>query len=32
MPTDGYTYQSWMLAEQRALIRAVDDGVSTNQL
>jgi zinc/manganese transport system substrate-binding protein len=32
MPTDGYTYQSWMLAEVRALINAVEDGKSTSRL
>jgi zinc/manganese transport system substrate-binding protein len=32
MPTDGYTYQSWMLAEVRALTSAVEDGKSTNRL
>ena len=32
MPTDGYTYQSWMLAEVRALTSAVEDGTSTNRL
>ncbi|MBV8445752.1 MAG: cation ABC transporter substrate-binding protein, partial [Candidatus Dormibacteraeota bacterium] len=32
MPTPGYTYQSWMLAEVNALQRAVADGVSTQHL
>ncbi|MBV8300473.1 MAG: zinc ABC transporter substrate-binding protein, partial [Candidatus Dormibacteraeota bacterium] len=32
MPTPGYTYQSWMLAEVNALQRAVADGVSTEHL
>jgi zinc/manganese transport system substrate-binding protein len=32
MPTPGYDYQSWMLAELRALERAVIDGVSTKEL
>jgi zinc/manganese transport system substrate-binding protein len=32
MPTPGYDYQSWMLAEVRALDRAVTDGVSTQKL
>ncbi len=32
MPTPGYDYQSWMLAEVRALQRAVADGVSTRRL
>jgi zinc/manganese transport system substrate-binding protein len=32
MPTPGYDYQSWMLAEVRALQRAVADGVSTHRL
>jgi zinc/manganese transport system substrate-binding protein len=32
MPTPGYDYQSWMLAEVRALRRAVADGVSTEKL
>lgn len=31
MPT-GYSYQSWMLAEVRALTRAVTDGASTTSL
>ncbi len=29
MPTPGYTYQSWMLAETNALAKAVADGIST---
>jgi zinc/manganese transport system substrate-binding protein len=32
MPTPGYDYQSWMLAEVHALQRAVADGVSTEKL
>jgi zinc/manganese transport system substrate-binding protein len=32
MPTPGYDYQSWMLAEVRALERAVADGTSTEKL
>ncbi len=32
MPTPGYDYQSWMLAEVRALERAVAQGVSTEEL
>ena len=32
MPTPGYDYQSWMLAEVRALRRAVADKVSTRKL
>jgi len=32
MPTDGYTYQSWMLAELDAMKRAVTDGMSTEKL
>jgi zinc/manganese transport system substrate-binding protein len=32
MPTPGYDYQSWMLAEVNAIQRAVTDGVSTQQL
>ncbi|MGC9270118.1 metal ABC transporter solute-binding protein, Zn/Mn family [Acidiphilium sp.] len=32
MPTPGYTYQSWMLAEVQALQRAVTAGVSTRSL
>jgi len=32
MPTPGYDYQSWMLAEVKALQRAVADGVSTRRL
>jgi zinc/manganese transport system substrate-binding protein len=32
MPTDGYTYQSWMEAELAALNRAVTAGVSTQRL
>jgi zinc/manganese transport system substrate-binding protein len=32
MPTPGYDYQSWMLAETNALERAVADKVSTEQL
>jgi len=32
MPTPGYDYQSWMLAETRALQRAVTDKISTQKL
>ncbi|RNI23960.1 metal ABC transporter solute-binding protein, Zn/Mn family [Flexivirga caeni] len=32
MPTDGYTYQSWMLAELDALKKAVVSGTSTEKL
>ena len=32
MPTPGYTYQSWMLAEVSALRKAVADHVSTEKL
>jgi zinc/manganese transport system substrate-binding protein len=32
MPTPGYDYQSWMLAEVDAIQRAVDHGVSTEHL
>jgi zinc/manganese transport system substrate-binding protein len=32
MPMPGYDYQSWMLAEVRALRRAVAEGVSTEKL
>ena len=32
MPTPGYDYQSWMLAEVRALERAVGQGISTENL
>ncbi len=32
MPTPGFTYQSWMLAEATALQKAVADGVSTQSL
>jgi zinc/manganese transport system substrate-binding protein len=32
MPTPGYDYQSWMMAEVRALERAVAHGVSTRRL
>jgi zinc/manganese transport system substrate-binding protein len=32
MPTPGYTYQSWMLAEVRALMKAVTDKASTRKL
>jgi zinc/manganese transport system substrate-binding protein len=32
MPTPGYTYQSWMLAEVNALRKAVADGISTQSL
>jgi zinc/manganese transport system substrate-binding protein len=32
MPTPGYDYQSWMLAEVQALERAVADGTSTESL
>ncbi len=32
MPTPGYNYQSWMLAEVTALQQAVADGISTQHL
>jgi zinc/manganese transport system substrate-binding protein len=32
MPTPGYDYQSWMLAEVRALRRAVAEKLSTERL
>jgi zinc/manganese transport system substrate-binding protein len=32
MPTPGYTYQSWMLAEVRALQKAVADKITTSRL
>jgi zinc/manganese transport system substrate-binding protein len=32
MPTDGYTYQSWMEAELAALDKAVTAGISTQRL
>jgi len=32
MPTPGYTYQSWMLAEVRAIENAVAHHVSTQKL
>jgi zinc/manganese transport system substrate-binding protein len=32
MPTPGYNYQSWMLAEVAALQKAVADGISTQHL
>ncbi|MGH2863667.1 MAG: metal ABC transporter solute-binding protein, Zn/Mn family [Solirubrobacteraceae bacterium] len=32
LPTPGYDYQSWMLAEVRALRRAVAEGISTEKL
>ena len=32
MPTPGYDYQSWMLAEVQALEKAVTEGVSTEKL
>jgi len=32
MPTPGYDYQTWMLAEVKAIEKAVDDGVSTERL
>jgi zinc/manganese transport system substrate-binding protein len=32
MPTPGYDYQSWMLAEVRALRRALAQGISTEKL
>jgi zinc/manganese transport system substrate-binding protein len=32
MPTPGYDYQSWMLAEVRALTKAVTDKISTQKL
>jgi len=32
MPTPGYSYQSWMLAEVQALTKALDNGTSTQKL
>jgi len=32
MPTPGFTYQSWMLAEVEALDKAVTSGISTEKL
>ena len=32
MPTPGYDYQSWMLAEVKALEKAVATGISTKKL
>ena len=32
MPTPGYDYQSWMLAEVQALTKAVTDRISTQKL
>jgi zinc/manganese transport system substrate-binding protein len=32
MPTPGFTYQSWMLAEVNALNKAVNTKVSTEHL
>jgi len=32
MPAPGYDYQSWMLAEVRALHRALAEGRSTEKL
>ena len=32
MPTPGYDYQSWMLAEVNALQKAVADKISTEKL
>jgi zinc/manganese transport system substrate-binding protein len=32
MPTPGYDYQSWMLAQEKAIERAVATGVSTEKL
>jgi len=32
MPTDGYTYQSWMMAELEAIKKAIADGTSTEKL
>lgn len=32
MPTDGYTYQSWMMAELNAIEKAVTTGASTEKL
>jgi zinc/manganese transport system substrate-binding protein len=32
MPTPGYDYQSWMLAEVQAIERAVAQGTSTEKL
>ena len=32
MPTPGYNYQSWMMAEVQAIERAVTDKTSTERL
>jgi zinc/manganese transport system substrate-binding protein len=32
MPTDGFTYQTWMVAELNALTKAVTSGTSTAKL
>jgi zinc/manganese transport system substrate-binding protein len=32
MPTPGYDYQSWMLAEVKAIEKAIEDHVSTQRL
>jgi zinc/manganese transport system substrate-binding protein len=32
MPTPGYNYQSWMMAELQAIGRAVTDKTSTERL
>ncbi|MBV8218999.1 MAG: hypothetical protein JO325_11090 [Solirubrobacterales bacterium] len=32
MPTPGYDYQSWMLAEVKAIEKAVAQGISTEHL
>jgi zinc/manganese transport system substrate-binding protein len=32
MPAPGYDYQSWMLAETRALAKAIEHGVSAQKL
>ena len=32
MPTPGYDYQSWMLAEVKAIQKAIADGISTEHL
>ncbi len=32
MPTPGYSYQSWMLAETNAIAAAVEHGTSTVHL
>jgi zinc/manganese transport system substrate-binding protein len=32
MPTPGYDYQSWMVAEVQAMTKAVTDKISTQKL